>query len=107
MLFSQKYFLCNPQSFSIMPETTPDKVVDAATHVEVSAKTKSAVTEPSLKDLAITLDSDDLRDQMAAQVKVTRLKFTSSASLQMFFFLFVAHCSKHPSVTTCLFPKKS
>lgn len=89
-----------------MTEATPDKVVDAATHVEVSAKINSPATDPSLKDLAITLDSDELRDQMAAQVKATRLKFTSSASLQMFFFLFVAHCSKHPSLITCLFPKK-
>lgn len=89
-----------------MLETTPNKVVDSATHIEVTAKTNSPATDPSLKDLAITLDSDELRDQMAAQVKATRLKFSSSASLPMFFFLFVAYCSKCPSVIICPFSKK-
>ncbi len=68
----------------------------ATTHVEGGTNTKSpgVVTGLVLNDHVVTLDSDELRDQMAAQVKETRLKFTSAASLQMCFYLFVAYCSK-------------
>ncbi|KAJ5619151.1 hypothetical protein N7510_003135 [Penicillium lagena] len=39
-----------------------------------------------LDDRVVTLDSDELRDQVAAQVKKEHLSFTSAASLQLFFF---------------------
>ena len=80
-------------------------MANPATRVETSASARSPVeslmTEPSVgdtasgpNDQALTLDSDEIRDQMAAQVKATRVKFTSKASIQMLFFLFVAYCSE-------------
>jgi hypothetical protein len=71
-----------------------------ATHIERGdvGDTKGAAamgTGIAINDHAITLDSDELRDQMTAQVKATKLRFTSAASMQLCFFLFVAYCSKY------------
>ncbi len=80
-----------------MPETNPATIGDAAAmHVESPAKVSSAVddTPVAMNSHGVHLDSDELREQMAAQVKATKLKVTSRTSLQIFFFLFVAYCSK-------------
>lgn len=47
-----------------------------------------------IDDLPVTLDSDDLRNQMAAQIKATKLPLSSAATIQMILCLFVAYCSE-------------
>ena len=46
-----------------------------------------------LGDHVVGLDTDELRNQMTAQVNATKLRFTSKASLELLFYLFVAYCS--------------
>ena len=79
-----------------MPATTSDKMADTAAHVEAIRESHPPAGDTGLvlNDHELTLDSDVLRDQMAAQVKATRIKFTSMASVEMCFYLFVAYCSK-------------
>ena len=54
----------------------------------------------TLADQFTSLSSDELRDQMTAQVKASKLRWTSAASFQLYFFLFVAYCSKYHSRST-------
>lgn len=83
------------------------KMADPATHVDISTKARSPAEHPTteppagntgsvLNDQALTSDSDEIHDKMAAQVKATRVSFTSKASIQMLFILFVAYCSELP-----------
>lgn len=80
--------------------TTPGKVDGVAMHVERAAETAAPAEDMGaslgLNDCDESLDMDGLRDQMTAQVKATKLKFTSAASIQMCLYLFVAYCSKRP-----------
>lgn len=63
-------------------------------HVEVHHDTQSqtAISDDDVASKA--LDSDELHEQMTAQVKATRLSWRSKASLQLWAMLFVAYCSK-------------
>ncbi len=47
-----------------------------------------------INDEAVSMDHDERRDQMTAQVKATKLRMTSWASIQVLLFLFIAYCSK-------------
>ena len=69
-------------------------------HVENRPEHAAQDGEIILGDHAVGLDADELRDQMVAQVKLHKLKFTSMASLQLFFFFFVAYCSKCQPTST-------
>lgn len=94
--------MSNLQISPTMPETSaPDnKMGDVSTHVEIAPDAQPAPVDTGLvlDDHAVTLDSDELRDQMAAQIKSTKLSITSKASMQLWFYLFVAYCSKLPTV---------
>lgn len=40
------------------------------------------------------LSDDQIRDQMAAHVHASKLRFTSWSSIQLYIFFFIAYCSK-------------
>lgn len=42
------------------------------------------------------LSDDQIRDQMAAHVHASKLRFTSWASIQLYIFFFIAYCSEFP-----------
>ena len=50
--------------------------------------------EPEASSSAHVLSDDQIRDQMAAHVHDSKLRFTSWASIQLYIFFFVAYCSK-------------
>lgn len=51
----------------------------------------------------VALHSDELRDHMTAQIKATKIRFSSKSSIELLFYLFVAYCStsqsEKPSIT--------
>ena len=53
-------------------------------------------TDQELNDNVHTLDSEELRDQMAAQVRASKLKITSAASLQLCWYWSIAYCCRLP-----------
>ncbi len=78
-----------------------DKPSSDAVHLEAGHEVSKTNVKPMvvdtsfvLNDHAVTLDSEELREQMTAQVKATKLKFTSTTTLRLCFFLFVAYCSE-------------
>ncbi len=82
-----------------MTKTTPGTIGEAtATYEDGAAKAISSSMDAAgaINDHSIIMDADELRDQMAAQVKATKLSFSSAASMQLCFFLFVAYCSELP-----------
>ena len=79
--------------------TSADKAEPRASQVEGTGQQATKIS--SLDDdvvvidgRAIPIDSDDLRDQMAAQIKATKVSFTSKEAFQLYFFLAVAYCSE-------------
>ena len=89
---------------SIEFDMAPDNHGPKAAHVEEETR-EAGPSKPKIvaeddhiiiNDHLVALRSDELRDQMAAQIKVTKIRPTSKASLQMYFFLFVAYCSTFP-----------
>jgi hypothetical protein len=40
------------------------------------------------------LNDEQIRDQMAAHVRLSKLRFTSWSSIQLYIFFFVSYCSK-------------
>lgn len=70
---------------------------EQATHVENGPPRPASGAEIILDDHAVGLDADELRDQMAAQIKRHKLSFMSKSSLQLFFYFFVVYCSESPA----------
>lgn len=87
------------------PDTTENNGGDAA-HVEgvdngTGSRSPAVDTSGHLKlsDDAVNLNNDELRDQMTAQIKATKLSFTSKTAFQLYFYLFIAYCSKSTRTT--------
>ena len=92
-----------PSFEKMTTDTRHDKAEPRAPHVEgtqqQAAKLSSLDDDVVVIDgRAIPIDSDELRDQMAAQIKATKVSFTSKEAFQLYFFLAVAYCSEfsHP-----------
>jgi hypothetical protein len=65
-------------------------------HVEGAVDTSEHQHEDgmaAIQDHILTLTGDGIRDQMAAQIKASKLSFTSKVSIQMYIILFIAYCS--------------
>jgi hypothetical protein len=80
-------------------DTSDDKGEPRASQVEGTGQQATKLS--SLDDevvvidgRAIPIDSDELRDQMAAQIKATKVSFTSKEAFQLYFYLAVAYCSE-------------
>lgn len=72
-------------------------------HVEAGAAQQKHDGQIVLGHHDFDLDADELRDQIAAQMKLHKLSFTSAASLQLLFYFFIAYCSEFSLREFCVF----
>jgi hypothetical protein len=81
---------------------------DAQTaHVESTVETSERQHGDDMaagRGSVLTFTGEEIRDQMAAQIKASKLSFTSRASMQMYLILFISYCSMVLTVHRMRFP---